>query len=75
MAYVVCRWVGIDCSTRAADYIQLWNGDEKVLMQSLELIRDVATTILAELDGDDETADIPESQMPVAQPCDAYATA
>ncbi len=50
VAYVVCRSAGLECSTRAADYIQLWNGDEKVLMQSLELIRDVATTILAELD-------------------------
>lgn len=52
VAYVVCRSVGLECSTRAADYIQLWNGDEKVLMQSLELIRDVSTTILAELDTD-----------------------
>lgn len=42
VAYAVCRWAGIDCSTRAADYIQLYAGDEKLLLQSLELIRDVA---------------------------------
>lgn len=52
VAYVVCRSVGLDCSTRASDYIQIWNGDAKVLMQSLELIRDVATNILAELEGE-----------------------
>lgn len=52
VAYVVCRSIGLDCSTRASDYIQIWNGDAKVLMQSLELIRDVATNILAELEGE-----------------------
>ncbi len=50
VAYVVCRAVGLECSTRASDYIQLWSGDEKVLMQSLELIRNVASKILAELE-------------------------
>jgi hypothetical protein len=52
VAYVVCRSVGLECSTRASDYIQLWNGDDKVLMQSLELIRDVATNIIAELESE-----------------------
>ena len=52
VAYVVCRSVGLECSTRASDYIQLWNGDDKVLMQSLELIRNVATNILADLESD-----------------------
>lgn len=50
VAYVVCRAVGLECSTKASDYIQLWNGDEKVLMQSLELIRNVASKILTELE-------------------------
>lgn len=52
VAYVVCRSVGLDCSTRASDYIQIWNGDDKVLMQSLELVRDVATNIIAELESE-----------------------
>lgn len=56
VAYVVCRSVGLDCSTRASDYIQIWNGDAKVLMQSLELIRDVATNILAELEGENTSS-------------------
>jgi len=50
VAYVVCRAVGLDCSTRASDYIQLWSGDSRILLQSLEKIRTVASTILLELD-------------------------
>lgn len=50
VAYVVCRSCGLECSTRASDYIQLWSGDDKILMQSLELIRTVASKIIAELE-------------------------
>ena len=50
VAYVVCRAVGLECSTRASDYIQLWSGDDKVLLQSLELIRTVSSKIIAELE-------------------------
>ena len=49
VAYAVCRSIGLECSTRASDYIQLWTGDEKVLMQSLEQIRTVASKILTQL--------------------------
>lgn len=49
VAYAVCRWAGLECSTRAADYIQLYAGDEKLLMQSLELIRDVAAKVITAL--------------------------
>ena len=52
VAYVVCRASGLECSTRAADYIQLYNGDASTLMQSLELIRSVATQIICELEID-----------------------
>lgn len=51
VAYAVCRWAGLECSTRAADYIQLYAGDEKQLMQSLELIRDVAAKVITALSG------------------------
>lgn len=50
VAYVVCRSIGLDVSTRAADYIKLWNGDAKVLLGSLERIRSVASKILSEID-------------------------
>ena len=56
VAYVVCRAMGLECSTQSSDYIQLYSGDEKVLMQSLELIRSVAARIieqLSELDASD----------------------
>jgi len=56
VAFVVCRSVGLECSTRASDYIQIWDGDEKVLMQSLELIRTVATSILTELEAKPDPA-------------------
>lgn len=52
VAYVVCRGAGLECSTHASDYIQLWDGNETVLMQSLELIRNVASSILAEMETD-----------------------
>ncbi|MCA9191123.1 MAG: hypothetical protein KDB03_05165, partial [Planctomycetales bacterium] len=50
VAYAVCRWAGLECSSRASDYIQLYSGDEKVLMQSLEHIRDVSATIIEALE-------------------------
>jgi hypothetical protein len=56
VAFAVCRSIGLECSTRASDYIQLWTGDEKVLMQSLEQIRSVASKILTQLQ------DVPSEQ-------------
>lgn len=56
VAYVVSRTAGLECSTRASDYIQLWNGNAQLLMQSLDLIRDVAADILRELEQSDAVA-------------------
>jgi len=56
VAYAVCRWAGLDCSTRASDYIQLYAGDEKLLAQSMDLIRDVAATVITALTSDSEDA-------------------
>ena len=47
VAYVVCQGVGLDMSTASSDYIQLYNGDKKVLMGSLERIQRTAGEILA----------------------------
>lgn len=49
VAYVVCKSIGLSCSTRASDYIQIWQGDEKTLLQSLETIRTIAAGILTHL--------------------------
>ena len=50
VAYVVNRTVGLEGSAKSVDYIQLWNGDEAVLLQSLECIRDVSSRIITELE-------------------------
>ncbi|MEQ1829926.1 MAG: ArdC-like ssDNA-binding domain-containing protein [Pirellula sp.] len=58
VAYVVCKSTGLELSTRSADYIQLWSGDEKVLLQSLEHIRNVASKILSELNTNPVSAEV-----------------
>jgi hypothetical protein len=55
---VVCKSIGLETSTKASDYIQLWNGDEKVLLQSLEHIRTVAAKILSELNADTSSKEV-----------------
>ncbi|XZE20338.1 ArdC-like ssDNA-binding domain-containing protein [Pirellulaceae bacterium SH449] len=56
VAYVVCRGIGLECSTRASDYIQLWSGDEKLLLQSLDRIRLIASGILQQLSNNNRVA-------------------
>jgi antirestriction protein ArdC len=58
VAFVVCKSIGLETSTKASDYIQLWNGDEKVLLQSLEHIRTVAAKILSELNADTSSKEV-----------------
>jgi hypothetical protein len=50
VAYVVSKAIGLELSTKSADYIQLWSGDEAVLMQSLELVRNVSSEIITALE-------------------------
>lgn len=50
VSYVVCRAAGLDCSTRSSDYIQLYSGDQNLLLQSLELVRNVSSSIIAALE-------------------------
>jgi antirestriction protein ArdC len=47
VAFVVCQAVGLECGTASSDYIQLYRGDRKLLMASLERIRGAAVEILA----------------------------
>ena len=49
VAYVVCRAFGFDCSTRSSDYIQLYQGDQDTLSQSLHRIQRTATKIIQSL--------------------------
>lgn len=57
VAYVVCRSVGLECSTQSSDYIQLYNGDNKVLVESLDHIQKVASSIIEELSIDCEVGE------------------
>lgn len=49
VAFVVCRGVGLETNTAAADYLALYNGDKKTLAQSLSVIQETSTKILKDL--------------------------
>jgi hypothetical protein len=49
VAFVVCRGVGLETNTAAADYIALYNGDKKTLAESLAVIQQTSTKILDEI--------------------------
>jgi hypothetical protein len=55
VAFVICRSVGLETNTAAADYIALYNGDKKALGQSLSVIQETSAQILEEL--------LPEKRM------------
>lgn len=52
VAYAVCSAVGLDDDSKAADYIQLHQGDSEKFQQSLEVIRKTASEILQYLSAD-----------------------
>lgn len=66
VAFVVCRTSGIDSGDRSRDYIQLYNGDKDVLMDSLEHIQRVSTAILSALE--EGSVDAPTRSTPVDEP-------
>jgi len=49
VAFVVCRGVGLETNTAAADYIALYNGDAKTLADSLSVIQETSARILDDL--------------------------
>jgi len=55
VAFVVCHGVGLDVSSASSDYIQLYNGDKKTLLQSLERIQRTAAEILAAITKEGES--------------------
>jgi hypothetical protein len=55
VAYVVCRGVGLETNSAAADYIALYNGDKKTLAESLSVIQETSSKILDQL--------LPEQRM------------
>lgn len=49
VAFAVCTAVGLQMNSSSSDYIQLYNGSAKTLMESLEHIRNCSAAILAEI--------------------------
>ena len=46
VAFVVCHAIGLDTGSASNDYIQLYEGDSKLLTESSEHIQKAATHIL-----------------------------
>jgi hypothetical protein len=46
VAFVVCQAIGLEPGSAAQDYIQLYEGDAKLLSESLEYVQQTATRIL-----------------------------
>ena len=55
VAFVVCHGIGLDVNSASSDYIQLYNGDKKTLLESLGRIQQVAAEILAAVMGNNES--------------------
>ncbi len=47
VSFVVCQAIGLDTSTAASDYIQLYQGDKDTLAESLEFIQQTAAQIIS----------------------------
>ena len=50
VAFVVCRAIGLDTNTAAAEYIHLYRGDRTTLARSLQFIQSTAAEILSALE-------------------------
>jgi hypothetical protein len=46
VAFVVCQAIGLETGSASADYVALYGGDAKVLLESLHHIQEAATRIL-----------------------------
>ncbi|HUZ96092.1 MAG TPA: ArdC-like ssDNA-binding domain-containing protein [Edaphobacter sp.] len=58
VAFVVCKAIGLDTSTAAQDYVALYGGDAKLLLESLDHVQQTASQILdgIELDSQQRAA-------------------
>ena len=48
-AFVVCHGIGLETGSAASDYIQLWQGDARLLTESLAYVQRATSQILAAL--------------------------
>ena len=49
VAFVVCHAIGLDTNSSSSDYIQLYEGDKGMLLESLEAIQRTASVVLDQL--------------------------
>jgi DNA transposition AAA+ family ATPase len=56
VAFVVCSAIGLDARSAAQDYIQLYEGDAKLLTESLDYIQQTANQILNSIGADGTSA-------------------
>ena len=69
VAFVVCQSIGLQTGTASADYIQLWNGDAKLLAESLGVVQRTAAVILGAISPRPATSEEPETaEQPQAAP-------
>ena len=57
VAYVVCQGIGLDVNTASSDYIQLYDGNKKTLLASLERIQRTAAEVLEGVTNDGACVD------------------
>ena len=55
VAFVVCQGVGLETNSASSDYIQLYDGDRKTLLESIDRIQKTAAEILAVITGNGES--------------------
>jgi hypothetical protein len=74
VAYVVCRGVGLETNSAAADYIHLYNGDKKTLAESLSVIQETSSKILDQLLPEQRTSPFHEKpdRSPYAMPAHSH---
>jgi hypothetical protein len=56
VAFVVCQAIGLETGSAAQDYILLYEGDAKLLSESLEHIQQTATRILNAIGAEESSA-------------------
>jgi antirestriction protein ArdC len=67
VAFVVAKAIGLNPNT-SASYIQLYHGNAELLMESLEMVQQTASVILAAIQtGGSVSHEIPESQFPTTE--------
>jgi hypothetical protein len=68
IAFVVGKSIGLKTSTASADYIGLYHGNAALLIESLELVQQNASIILAAIQTEESVSqEVPEATEPAAE--------